>query len=138
MSDIVPSFGKDLADMDFQEMLDAGVIEISEIDDVVVCKQAELVGVPFILFDFEMKSGDMGEYALCRVKVNGGTRVFADGGVGISEQLERYRQRMMDKGVKNAPLYFPNGLRSSSYDKDLPDGSRVHATTYYFDNRSND
>ena len=137
-SSAVAGFGKSLEDMSFSEMMESGVIDIAEIDDVVVCDQAELVGEPFILYEWDVKASETfgGEYAVCRVKVKNGTRVFADGGVGIREQLERYKNKKMDLGAEAfSPVYFHFGLRSSSYVKELPDGNKVAATTYYFDNR---
>lgn len=130
-ADMTP-FGEVLPeDMSFQELMDAGIIEITEIDDVVAIKQDLLLGVPFILFSWEPRTGDMGDYVICRVKTAQGTRVFADGGTGIPEQLGRYRQKL---NGQTAHIYFPNGLRKSDYRKTLDDGSTVNATTYYLDN----
>lgn len=131
---------KALEDMTFQDLLDKGVIDISEVDDVVVCKQEELVDVSFILYEWDIKTGDLGDYAVCRVKTHNGTRVFADGGVGIQEQLERYKNKLIEE--PNALLYFHHGLRASHYSKELEgeDGKAktINAVTYYFDNRPRD
>lgn len=134
--DIVGFGERSLEELSFQEMMDAGVVDISDIDDVVVVDQAELVGVPLILFSWEIKSSQTygGVYALCRVKTADGTRVFADGGTGICEQLERYKQRMMNDGLSGfEPIYMAKGLRVSSYQKEV-DGKMIPAKTYYFDN----
>ena len=135
-NDVTPWGETELAELSFSEMLDQGVIDISEVDDVVAVDQAELVGIPFILFDFEVKPSLTfgGEYAICRVKTAEGTRVFADGGVGIKEQVERYRQRLLKGGSEGTPLYFHYGLRASTYTTEV-DGKPTQATTYYFDNR---
>lgn len=133
--DLLP-FGETLPeDMSFQDFLDQGVIDISEIDDVVAVEQGELVGKPFILFDWEVKESATygGEYAVCRVKTADGTRVFADGGVGIVEALQRYDAKMKKGGIVGA-MYFHYGLRFSTYQKEI-DGKMTQATTYYFDNR---
>lgn len=127
-----------LEDMNFQDMLDAGVIDISEIDDVIAVKQEELIGVPFVLYEWDIKPSLEfgGSYATVRIKTAGGTRVFTDGGVGIQEQLERYQQRRLklQSGETPSPIYFHFGLRSSTYNKEI-DGKMIQATTYYFDNR---
>ncbi len=121
----------------FQDFMDHGVIQIDQIDDVVQVDQSELVGVPFILYSWDTKDSETygGQYTVCRVKVATGTRVFADGGAGITEQLERYKQTLLDKNEGAfAPIFFPHGLRASSYVKNMPDGTKIPATTYYFDN----
>lgn len=126
-----------LADMSFSEMLDAGVIDIAEIDDIVQCEQSELVGVPFILFDWDIKQSQTfgGQYAVCRVKTASGTRVFSDGGAGIGPALERYKQTLIRKGLDEfQPTYFHFGLRASTYMTEI-DGKPAQATTFYFDNR---
>jgi hypothetical protein len=131
-----------LEDMSFQEMLDHGVIQIDSIDDTVQVDQSELVGKPFVLYEWEVKPSETfgGNYALIRVKTQDGTRVFADGGKGICEQLERYRSKLAKLDVDVfSPIYFPKGLRASSYVKTLTDAStgeiqKIPATTYYFDN----
>jgi len=137
-SDEVVAFGEvSLEEMTFDQMMDQGVIDISEVDDTVAVDQGELVGKPFILFEWEVKPSATfgGNYAICRVKTADGTRVFADGGTGIMEQLERYKNRLLNKGVEAfSPLYFHYGLRASHYNKEI-DGNNVAATTYYFDNR---
>lgn len=136
-TDIEPGWGDhvSLENLSFQEMMDAGVISIDEIDDVVQCDQSELVGIPFILFEWDIKESQTfgGHYALCKVKVADGTRVFADGGVGIQEQLARYQQKMNREGIERQPLYFPHGLRKSDYMTEV-DGKQIPATTYYLDN----
>lgn len=127
-----------LEEMSFSEMMDAGVIDISEIDDVIPVEQTELVGKPFILYEFEVKPSEQygGTYAICRVKTAEGTRVFADGGVGIKEQLERYKRRLAKMGQDVfTPTYFHFGLRSSTYTKHDEAGAPFQATTFYFDNR---
>ncbi len=134
--DVLP-FGDTLPeDMTFQQMMDAGVIDIAEIDDVIVCDQAELEGKSFILYEWEVKDSQSfgGEYAICRVKTAEGTRVFADGGSGIKEQLDKYKGKMADNGATGQMLYFHYGLRASHYNKEV-DGEVIPATTYYFDNR---
>jgi hypothetical protein len=134
----VTPFGETaLEDMSFSEMLDIGVIDIAEVDDVIAVDQAELVGKPMILFEWDIKPSAMygGSYALCRVKTEDGTRVFADGGTGIQEQLERYKNKLAKLDVNEfSPMYFHYGLRASHYNKEV-DGNVVAATTYYFDNR---
>lgn len=127
-----------LEDMSFDEMMAQGVIDIAEVDDVIAVDQAELVGVSFVLYEWDIKPSATfgGSYALCRVKTAEGTRVFADGGTGIMEQLERYKNKLLKlEADAYAPLYFHFGLRASQYVKQLDDGSTVAATTYYFDNR---
>lgn len=135
----VESWGEtSLAEMSFDEMMAQGVIDIAEVDDEIAVNQAELVGIPFVLFEWDLKPSSLGSgsYALCRVKTPEGTRIFADGGTGIMEQLERYKNRLMKlEADAYAPLYFHYGLRASNYNKTLDDGSVVQATTYYFDNR---
>jgi hypothetical protein len=131
----------DLAGMSFQQMMDAGVIDIADIDDTTIMEQSELVGIPFVLFDWDIKpSAEFGgHYAVCRVKTASGTAVFSDGGAGIVEALERYEKRMNELDQKS-PLYFHFGLRASTYQKQLVDQETgdtrtMTATTYYFDNR---
>lgn len=131
-----------LEDMSFNEMLasEQGVIDVSDIDTTLLVDQEDLVGKPFILFDWEMKvstdykrsDGAAAEYAICHVKTEDGkTRIFTDGGTGIPAQLERYRQKMIDKGITKPPfMYFHFGLRYSDYTNDYGKGR-----TYYFDNR---
>jgi hypothetical protein len=136
-NDVTPFGVTPLEEMSFSEMMDAGVIDISEVDDVIAVDQEELVGKPFILFEWDIKPSAMygGQYALCRVKTAEGTRVFADGGTGISEQLERYKNRLAKLDENEfSPLYFHFGLRASHYNKEV-EGSVISAVTYYFDNR---
>jgi hypothetical protein len=126
-----------LEEMTFNDMMEAGVIDIAEVDDVIAVDQAELVGIPLILFSWDVKpSAQFGNnYCICRVKTADGTRVFADGGTGIMEQLERYKNRLAKMDVNEfSPLYFHYGLRASRYNKDV-DGNMIAAVTYYFDNR---
>lgn len=132
--DVLP-FGETLPeDMNFQQMMELGVIDIAEIDDVLVVDQAELVGNPMILFEWDIKESQTygGEYAVCKVKTAEGTRVFADGGTGIQEQLSQYKAKLAEQPT--ALLYFHFGLRASTYVKEV-DGQKIPATTYYFDNR---
>lgn len=130
----------DLSTMSFNDMMEAGVIDIAEIDDTTIVEQADLVGKPFILFDWDIKVSETfgGFYAVCKVKTADGTAVFSDGGQGIVEALERYEKRRQELDTKS-PLYFHYGLRASSYMKQLPDADgemrSIPATTYYFDNR---
>lgn len=134
----VVGFGETLPeDMSFQELIDAGVISISEIDDrLKVDNKDDLIGVPLVIIDWEFKPSDMGkDYAFVTVKTQEGTRVFADGGTGIPDQLERYKAKLLDSGARF--IYVPNGLRKSDYvAKVVVDGEekRIPATTYYFDN----
>ena len=139
---VVPFGETPLAEMTFAEMMSAGVIDIAEVDDVVLVDQSELVGKPFILFDWDIKMSQEfgGFYAICRVKTEAGTAVFTDGGTGIVESLERYDKKLQELPEDQRTLYFHYGLKASHYVKELTDedtgeSRSIPATTYYFDNR---
>ena len=132
------------ADMTFDQLMEAGVIDIAEIDDQQLVDKATLVGTPFILFDWEIKPSEEfgGDFAICRVKTPEGTAIFTDGGAGIVDALERYQPKLSAarEAGQNMALYFHYGLRASDYVKKLTDPTTgevrsIPATTYYFDNR---
>lgn len=122
-------------EMSFQELMDAGVVEISEIDDTVQEDKENLVGKPLIIFDWQFKESALGEYVIVRAKTQTGTVVFADGSTGVRDQLAKYQTRLAKSGDKFSGLYVPRGLRSSTYMTKTDKGEDVQATTYYIDNR---
>jgi len=136
-TDVVGFGQRALERMTFAEMMEAGVISIEQIDDRVMVDQEELVGVPFVMFKFDVKQSESfgGEYAVVDVKTVDGTRAFSDGGTGICKQLQQYKDTLAELGQDVfSPIYFPNGLRASHYMYTNPDGAKIPATTYYFDN----
>lgn len=145
--DMMP-FGDTLPEeMTFQELLDAGVIDIAEVDNRVQMEQRELVGRSFILVNWEIKDSDRvkrdgqpTQYAFVEVMLEDGTlAVFADGGSGIMDQLKRYDARLLrsiEPGAAKPRLYFHYGLRVSDYTYTDPQtGDQSPASTFYFDNR---
>lgn len=138
----VTPFGETpLLELTFDQLMQQGVIDISEVDDVMQVEQDELVGVTFILVDWEIKQsnsitrdGIPTEYAIVRVRTTDGLRVFADGGAGIADALERYKNKT--EAIDNPLLYFHYGLRASEYTYTDPHtGDKTPARTFYFDNR---
>jgi len=128
----------DLTDMSYQEVLDSGVIDISEVDDVTTIEQEQLVGVPIIVLGWDEREGDFGPFVAVRVKTETGNHVFSDGGTGIKAQLERYVRRIERKGldIQNG-IRIPNGLKASHYNYTDPiTGKSAPAVTYYLDNRA--
>lgn len=103
-------------------------------------EKSELVGMPFVVTDFEISDStdytrsDGGvvrpvQFAVVRIRtINGDRCVFTDGGTGILPVLEEHRERTGQSGG----LFAKAGLRRSDYNKTLADGSSTAATTYYF------
>jgi hypothetical protein len=100
-------------------------------DGFSVADKSTLVGVPMVCLTAMIRTGDMGEYVVCRnVAKDGRKVVVVDGSTGLKDQLVDY----METHNGNFPRRWDHGLRVSKYtfydnstDKDIP------AETYYLD-----
>lgn len=132
-----------LDEMTYEDIVGSATLNVSDFDDVTVVDQTELEGKPFVLIGWAERSGSFGDFMAIAVVAPDGKHVFADGGVGIREQLQRFEQRLTKKGqwdqFRRSGIPFPNGLRASRYIAKVPndDGvmQEIPATTWYFDNR---
>lgn len=125
-----PFNGKpEIEKMDFAELmalLDAGeAVHLNELDDTSVVEKAALVGQPFMITSWVVKSSAIGQYVVVHGVTPDDSRiVFADGSTGIRDQLILF-------GV-DKPILCPKGLRASTYIVELETGP-TQATTYYLD-----
>lgn len=128
-----------LEELTFAQLMEQGVIEVSEIDDTEQVDKADLVNVAMIIFDWTFKTSETGDYVIVRAKTQDGTIVFADGSTGIKDQLLKYQTRLekaREEGTQWSGLYVPRGLRYSDYTYTDPNtGDKSPARTYYIDNR---
>jgi hypothetical protein len=86
-------------------------------------QKRQLVGVPFIIEDHEIREGDQGLYSIVRLVTQRNERYsFTDGGMGITQALDK-----VEGGTK---LLCKTGLRASDYEVEV-DGVKRKATTYY-------
>lgn len=131
-SEVDPFTGKvDIATLEFSElmaMMDQGeLIHLRELDDTDVVSKEELVGIPFIITEWEAKTGELGTYVVIRAVTQSNNRiVFADGSTGIKDQLLAF-------GIQDKPILIHKGLRVSNYTYEDEEGKRIPASTYYLD-----
>lgn len=92
--------------------------------------KAELVGRSFIVLEWRFQTDEESNREYVNVHIMGadGSRArFNDGSTGVYSQLKELTEKGFTGGIK-----VPNGLRRSDYTKELADGSRSAATTFYF------
>lgn len=88
-----------------------------------------LVGVPFLVLEwkFVVDEKTNREYVNVHIMGGDGRRArFNDGSTGVYAQLKKVSDEMGVMGIQ-----VKAGLRRSDYVKDMADGSRNDATTYY-------
>lgn len=88
-----------------------------------------LVGVPFLVLEwkFVVDEKTNREYVNVHIMGGDGRRArFNDGSTGVYAQLKKVSDEMGVMGIQ-----VKGGLRRSDYVKDMKDGSRTDATTYY-------
>lgn len=102
------------------------VVEYREPWEVV--KKETLVGVPFMIYQFDFREGSYGEMAIVKAVLQDGTRVlFVDGSSGLREQLAA-----MKGSGRVGGIMCPKGLRVSEYLYDnSTTGKQEPAKTYY-------
>lgn len=89
-----------------------------------------LIGVAFVLVNWDFSVGDNGEYVVARIVTADGRKlVMIDGSTGICKQLQSYSANT----GKYAGMVVKNGLRQSTYDYTDDKGETKSATTYYLD-----
>lgn len=94
--------------------------------------KGKLVGVPFVIVYFDEYAGDYGKFvSMWVITANDDRYIINDGSSGLSDQLRTLKEQ---KGI-TAGIACKHGLRVSEYDKELDNGSTVHAKTYYLDTR---
>lgn len=72
-----------------------------------------LVGMPFVVLAFNFNEGDFGEFASALLVTDRGDRIIMnDGSTGVYEQL----LDIMKTTDKTGGIFFPRGLRKSTYD----------------------
>lgn len=82
-------------------------------------EKRQLVGVPFIIEDFDIKDGENGDFSIVKVLTNRNERYsFTDGGMGITQALSQVPE--------GSQILCKKGLRASDYERN---GRPV--TTYY-------
>lgn len=113
----------------------AHLISSEELNDgIVLIEKDTLVGVPFLVLDVKFRLSsfdDDGFYATVRgIDKNNRKFVFADGSVGIAQQLAF----LADKFNQRGGFFIPNGLDRSEYETTkIIDGKekKIQATTFY-------
>lgn len=127
--------GKDLTFSDISKALyEAGdVVPMSEFGDGFALldknEKGRLVGVPFIILDWNFWEGDFGEAVTLKVITNANEKFRVnDGSTGIRDQMKA----IAEKGEQRA-IYVKKGLRRSDYEYQDKDGSKKPATTFYLD-----
>lgn len=94
--------------------------------------KSELVGKPFVVVHWEFHKSEEygGEFVSLWVLTNDDAKyIVNDGSTGICDQL---RELTDDQGV-DSMLVCPHGFRRSDYEKTLPDGKTIQASTFYLD-----
>jgi len=140
----VPESGLD--ELSAQELGEISQLHIQDIDERVQFEKDDLVGKPFFLLDWHFTPGEYGddsEFAVVVIRtVEDQLGFFTDGSTGVRVQLHKYQNRLEKdsrwdeyKAGALGGIRVPSGLRKSNYMKTLDDGTKVPATTYYFDNR---
>jgi len=109
--------------------------------DYELADKADLVGIPLfvIQWDFKVSEEYAGEYAVIHAaRMDDGRKiVFADGSLGIRDQLANVTFKRKDAGTSprayQAGLAVPKGLVRSDYPagKGLDGNDRPAGTTYY-------
>jgi hypothetical protein len=83
-----------------------------------------LQGVPFVILDWRIMQGNIGEYAFVEIVTKDNTHgFFTDGGVGITPFL----QDVLMRTERRSGLYARRGLRRSDYTNSVG----IEGTTYY-------
>lgn len=88
-----------------------------------------LVGSPFLILDWHFIVDEKTEREYVNVLIMGtdGSKArFNDGGTGVYAQLSDVSSRMGVVGIE-----VKGGLRRSDYLKEMPNGKKESATTYY-------
>ncbi len=92
-------------------------------------EKGRLVGVPFIILDWNFNEGDFGDFVSLRVITQANERlVLNDGSTGIRDQM----REIAESGETRA-IYVKKGLRRSDYEYTDKDGTKKPATTFYLD-----
>lgn len=93
-------------------------------------EKGRLVGVPFIILDWQFNEGDNGQFVSLRVITQANEKlVINDGSTGIYRQL----MEIADTGEERA-VFCKRGLRVSNYDyTDPKTQEKKPASTYYLD-----
>jgi hypothetical protein len=95
----------------------------------VIDNKDRLIGLPFLLLNWQESLGDHGPFTIARGVTRDGFKfVMTDGSTGIHEQLQAYT----GKTGKSAGLLCRHGLRRSDYTYD-DNGTDKDASTYYID-----
>lgn len=72
-----------------------------------------LVGMPFIVLMYTFNEGDFGEFtSVLLVTDRGDKAILNDGSTGIYEQFKE----IFERTGKSGAIFFPRGLRKSTYD----------------------
>lgn len=122
-------------DVTFETLVKAlapDTMESSELGDgfsvLPTSEKPKLVGVPFLILDWNINEGQNGEFASVRLITSNNQRlIINDGSTGICRQL----QELASKGESRAIL-CRHGLRRSDYTTNV-DGKEISATTFYLD-----
>lgn len=127
-------------DLSFQELIDAGVIDVQEVDDVIQLDKEKLVGQPFIIVGVRWGTSTFSKgekFAVVHVVTPQVRGFFVDGSTGICDQLQKYEDKMTRNGMDTDEwrMLVRAGLRASHYTYEDPQGNQIPATTYYIDNR---
>lgn len=93
-------------------------------------EKGRLVGVPFIILDWQINEGDFGPFVSLRLITNGSEKLIVnDGSSGICKQM----QEIVESGNTKA-IFVKKGLRKSDFEyTDPKTGEKKPATTYYLD-----
>jgi len=117
---------------------------------IVLDDKRKLIDVPLMVLDYRFNMGDNGEFVSLMVltknpvAVDGQSvskMIVNDGSTGILNQIRSIETERAAAGEEAIqPLYCPNGLRSSTYDRKDKDGEPIindrtgqveRATTFY-------
>lgn len=108
------------------------VVDVSELlgdGSTFYTDKSVFVGKPFLILDWRFIVDEKTNREYVNVLVmgpNGDKARFNDGSVGVYQQIKSIHEAHGKIGVQ-----VKGGLRQSNYVKELEDGSRSDATTYY-------
>jgi len=141
----------DLSEVSFAELAEISDLHIQDLDETVQLDKHDLVGVEMYILGWKFSTseeytdddGEPAEFAIVTVRTfRDEVGVFTDGSTGICQSLHKYQARMERNGSwddfvagKKGGIKLPRGLNYKEYTKRLPNGEKVRATTFRFDNR---
>jgi len=93
-------------------------------------EKGRLVGVPFIVLDWDFHEGDNGDFVSLQVITNANEKlIINDGSTGIFKQMWE-----INAAGEARAIFVKKGLRRSDYEyTDRETGAKKPATTFYLD-----